>query len=408
MKSDIVLFTGIQRFCRTLKERGYRIAVLRERGEQLAERKEVDYIIDYDPQHLDGLMETVKGLPFRNEILTVINRREKRVKEFAVLNMALGRKGIGLEEAEWLSDKYLMRKRMVQYDPSISPAFQLIEDPKSPSPHLRIGFPLMIKPRNLFKSQLVVRCDVLHDLGGTLRMVASRMDETANRHGIIPKNGLLVEEYVRGRELSIDSFVSPTGEVYHSPVVELVVAEDIGIEDCHVFARMVPSQFDPSQVAAIEGVAEKGIRALRLVNSPAHIDMIYTPTGPKLLEVGARVGGYRSEMMKLSFGIDLDEVAFSTSLGKGGDLVPKFEKSTAVLEFFPPREGVLKGIRGLEEVERLGSFSRLRQRMRLGERIGLARQGYRCPLFVVLNHEEGSAVHRDMEEARRTITIEVG
>ncbi len=408
MKKDIVLFTGIQRFCQTLKERGYRIAVLREKGERLTEREEVDYIIDYDPQHLDGLAEMVRGLPFRNKILTVINRRERRVKESAVLNMALGRKGIALEQAEWLNDKYLMRERMVQYDPSIVPPFQLIDDPNAPPRHLPIGFPLMVKPRNLFKSQLVVRCDGLPDLARTLRKVASRMDETANRHRVILKKGLLVEEFLQGREFSIDSFVLPTGKIYHSPVVDLVPAKDIGIEDYHVFARMLPTQFNPSQVAAIEKVAEKGIRALQLVNSPAHIDMIYTPTGPKVLEVGARVGGYRSEMMKLSFGIDLDEVAFSTSLGKGGELVPKFEKSTAVLEFFPPQEGTLKGIAGLEEVRRLGSFYRLRQRMKSGERIGLARQGYRCPLFVVLNHEDTSVVNRDVEEAREIITIEVG
>jgi hypothetical protein len=59
-------------------------------------------------------------------------------------------------------------------------------------------------------------------------------------------------------------------------------------------------------------------------------------------------------------------------------------------------------------VRMLESFHRLRERMGSGERIGLARQGYRCPLFVVLNHEDGSLVRRDMEEARRIITIEVG
>ena len=119
MKRNVVFFTGIQRFCRTLKERGYCIAILREKGEQLNEREEVDYVIDYDPRHLDGLAERLKGLPFRKRVLTVINRREKRVKEFALLNMALERKGIGLEQAEWLSDKYLMRKRMSQIDPSL-------------------------------------------------------------------------------------------------------------------------------------------------------------------------------------------------------------------------------------------------------------------------------------------------
>jgi carbamoylphosphate synthase large subunit len=407
MKRDIVLFTGVQRFCRNLKERGYGIAVLREQGEAVIDRAEVDYLIDYDPRGLHALMEVVKQLPYRESILTVINRRERRVKEFAALNAALGRTGIGLEQAEWLTDKYLMRKRIAQHDPSLVPPFQLIEDPGMPPSQLRIGFPLMIKPRNLFKSILVTRCDGPAELGPALRSVAGRLAEAASRHGVEPERGVLAEEFLRGREFSIDSFVSPEGHIYHSPVVDLVVAEDIGVHDFHVFARKVPSQFASSQVAAIEEVAERGLRALGVANSPAHIDMIYTPTGPKVLEVGARVGGYRSEMMMLSFGVDLDEVAFSTSLGKGGDFVPRFEKGTAVLEFFPLREGILKGIEGLKEVRRLDSFHRLRQRTRAGEMVGLARQGYRCPLFVILNHNDQRAVNRDVEEARRTITIEV-
>jgi hypothetical protein len=408
VKKDIVLFTGIQRFCRTLKGRGYRIAILREKGEPAAEGEGVDYVIDYDPQYLDGLADTVKALSFKKGIVTVINRRERRVREFAVLNTALGMRGIGLEQAEWLSDKYFVRKRMAQYDASLVPPFQLIGEPRMPPRHLRIGFPLMIKPRNLFKSVLITRCDRPDELRGALLSAAGRMDEAAGRHGVMLKKGFLVEEFLKGREFSIDSFVSPAGKICHSPVVDLVVAKDIGIEDFHVFARLLPTRFNPSEVGTIEKVAEKGVRALELVSSPAHIDMIFTPTGPKILEVGARVGGYRSEMMKLSYGIDLDEVAFSNSQGKRGDLVPKFERSTAVLEFFPPREGVLKGIEGIDEVERFDSFYRLRQRTKVEQKVGLARQGYRCPLFVVLNHENASVVNRDVEEARRTIKIQVG
>lgn len=407
MRGDIVLFTGIQRFCRTLKERGYGIAVLREKGEELSDRAEIDYLIDYDPRDLHALAETVKGLPYRERILTVINRRERRVKELSVLNKALGMIGIGLEEAECLTDKYLMRKRMARHDPSLVPPFQLIEDPGAPPSQLKIGFPLMIKPRNLFKSILVTRCEGPAELKPALRSIAGRLAEAASRHGVEPERGLLAEEFLWGREFSIDSFVSPGGRVYHSPVVELLVAEDIGIDDFHVFARKVPARFASSQVAAIENIAEQGLRALGMINSPAHIDMIYTATGPKIFEVGARVGGYRSEMMKLSFGVDLDEVAFSTSLGKGGDFVSTFEKSTAVLEFFPPREGILKGIEGLQKVRRLGSFHRLRQRTKGGEMVGLARQGYRCPLFVILNHDDPLAVNRDIENARRAIRIEV-
>jgi hypothetical protein len=46
--------------------------------------------------------------------------------------------------------------------------------------------------------------------------------------------------------------------------------------------------------------------------------------------------------------------------------------------------------------------------MKLGRKAGLARQGYRYPLFVVLNRENSLVVNRDVEQAGGTMTIEVG
>ena len=78
---------------------------------------------------------------------------------------------------------------------------------------------------------------------------------------------------------------------------------------------------------------------------------------------------------------------------------------TAVLEFFPEAHGRLKSIHGMEQVGKLASFNRMKMRFREGDDVGLAAQGFRCVLFVVLNHEDGELVREDMERCRDLVEI---
>ncbi|MBF0551117.1 MAG: hypothetical protein HQK60_11345 [Deltaproteobacteria bacterium] len=59
---------------------------------------------------------------------------------------------------------------------------------------------------------------------------------------------------------------------------------------------------------------------------------------------------------------------------------------TAILEYFPPRPGILQAITGQDRIKELPSFYRLKQRADLGAAVGLTGDGYRCPVFVILNH----------------------
>ena len=90
-------------------------------------------------------------------------------------------------------------------------------------------------------------------------------------------------------------------------------------------------------------------------------------------------------------------MALELALGRRPQWKPRRKRGVAVVELFPPNHGTLRGILGLERVERLRSFHRLRQRTSLGDPVGWARCGYRCPLFVVLAHEEPQIVAEEAE-----------
>jgi len=78
-----------------------------------------------------------------------------------------------------------------------------------------------------------------------------------------------------------------------------------------------------------------------------------------------------------------------------------------VAELFPPRPGRLDAIHGLERVRLLRSFHRARQRIPVGDPVGWARDGFRCPLFVILTHDDPRVVEEEVERLPGLVDIRV-
>jgi len=405
-RRDIVFFTGIQRLCQALKMEGYRIAILKGMDEILRRDHGCDFVIPYDPDRLEELEKRLMAWPMREQVIAVINRREKRVKELSCLNRALGIDGIKKETAIWTTDKYLMRLRLLEEDSSMIPEFQLVHIEGRCEP-IEIPFPILLKPRNLFKSQLIKLCRDIEEVEEAKKEIRVRLDATGLRNGVRLMRSLVAESYLEGREATIDSLIDGQGRIYHTPAVDLIPAGHLGIEDHHIFARILPSQMRPEEEVALQEVVEKAAMSFKIRRSAIHSDLIIKDGRAILLEIGARVGGYRSEMMELAFGFSLDRGNFQVAMGKRPDTFIRFRRAVAVLEFFPEEEGILKGIRGLDMAKGLPSFHRLRRRIPDGGEVGLARQGYRCPLFIFLAHPSRDVVRRDMERLRKSIQIEI-
>ncbi len=397
----IVLFTGPQRLCAAVRARGFQTAVLQGPGEDLSPRADVDHVIPYRPQDLEQLRQTVRERPYRDRIVCVFNRRELRVREAAVLNEALGFDGITVRQAEIVTDKYLLHEVLREKAPDLCPGFQVL----FPGSSLSLQPPVVLKPRNMFKSQLIRFCRTRDEADAAAADFFVRAPSIAQRHGVDLRDGVLAEEYLEGMECALDSFVEPNGTIHHGLLTELTGARSLGLDDFHVYARYSPGRFSDAQRRQAEEAAEGVIEAVGLRNGAAHVDLVLTPRGPKVLELGARIGGYRSEMAELSYGYSLDDTLLNMLLNEPLDLTPRFVRHTAVLEFFPPDLGTLDSIAGLERVEKLASFRRFKVRQKKGDDVGLARHGFRCVVFVELNHEDEAVVRADAERCRELIEV---
>src|SRR5690606_3476259 len=88
-------------------------------------------------------------------------------------------------------------------------------------------------------------------------------------------------------------------------IVSLKNAQDIGVDDNYIYSRTLPAQLSDELAKEMYTVADKGIRALKMKSVPAHVELMSGPAGLKIIEIGARIGGYRPRMYQYSYGIDL-------------------------------------------------------------------------------------------------------
>src|SRR5208337_3757694 len=83
-----------------------------------------------------------------------------------------------------------------------------------------------------------------------------------------------------------------------------------------------------------------------------HAELKITRGGPKIVEIGARLGGDRisTHLTPLSTGVNLVRAAIQIAVGEDPDLVPSRTRGAAVRYFYAGACGTVERIDGLDEL----------------------------------------------------------
>lgn len=222
----------------------------------------------------------------------------------------------------------------------------LVTDPDDPAQQAAaaaVGFPLVCKPRALGGSVGVLRVDSVAELPAALRVAATAdLDGTRSLYA-----GVLVEEFLAGPEISVDSAVS--GGVAHP----LVLADKtVGLAPYfEELGHVVPAADHPQLDAALAMVAQAH-RVLGLDRLITHAEVKLTANGPRLVEINARLGGDLIPYLGLlATGVDLAGAAADLALGREPDLRPTRQAAAAVSLLYPDRD---VRVRAVELADRPG------------------------------------------------------
>lgn len=349
-------------------------------------------------------------LPYQDRLLAVTCRGEGNIPLFTrVIPHVPYLKTPNIMSLKWSSDKILMRKRLLAHNKVISPRFLVIENEEKETLEAvakTIGFPLIVKPSGLAASRLVTICyhkeELRNAVNHAFRHMKSLYEKT--RGAWEPK--LLVEQFMEGEMYSIDCYVNERGRVWSCPLVSVTTGKEIGFDDFFGYLQMTPTTLPQEDCRLAEEAARDAIHALALRNTTAHIELMKTEEGWKIIEVGARVGGFRHKMYELSVGLNhaLNDVL--VRIPRTPVISKKRLGFSAAMKFFAKKEGRLATLSGIKKIKRLASVKELAIHKKIGDMCRYAKHGGSSVFNVILFHKDRAKLLADIRRIEQMVSIE--
>ncbi|RYF29524.1 MAG: ATP-grasp domain-containing protein [Chloroflexi bacterium] len=369
-----------------IRSLGYYVGILQDKKIHIANPSDYDRIehvdfekLDEELARLDSLNLNVRGLicTFENYVIA----KAKLGHHFNV-------PAPSIESAELSTDKALMRRAFLDTDTSISPNYASIDSLDQALQFARQhSYPFIIKPTNLVKSLLVLKCENEQQLRERFEFAANTIDslyKKYNIHGREPQ--LIIEEFIVGRQYSVAAFVDEKGTPHFSDgIVQLINAQDIGVDDNYLYSRTLPAELSNHVEREMIRVSEIGVKALKMRSIPAHIELMHGPDGVKIIEIGARIGGYRPRMYTLTYGADLTAQEIALAIGEQPKFDGTFQSYCAVYELFSSKEGVFDSIDGEFDPTALAYY---RVVAKPGHLTGPAKDGYKAAAIIIVSQAD--------------------
>jgi len=398
-------FSGLTNF---LKESGYDYIVLKDVQSAKHPEKKYKRRVLCDFSSRETVIEAVAKI--KDQVDGVIATYENYILPAAWVAEYLGRPGLPVAAAEACTDKWLMRQRFAAAPEKISPDFALITNEDELRQFAeQHTFPLIIKPANLMKSLLVTKNHNLDELVANYRRTLEQIGAVYKKYAPNRQPQLLVEEFLEGSIHSVDAFVDADGEPYVlEQVVDYQTGYDIGFDDNFHYSRILPSKLSPEDQAALRHCAAVGIKALGMKSSPAHVEIIMTKDGPRIVEIGARNGGYRERMHRLANGLDIPAIALQLVFGQKPEIHATKDEPCAVLELFPKTSGTFQGIENEDKLRALPSLTYLSIKAKPGQYVGKSSEGYKMCAIVILHNSDSDQFAKDLQYVNESVRVITG
>ena len=210
------------------------------------------------------------------------------------------------------------------------PRFCLVADlPEAEVASRNTGFPLIVKPIDSSGSRGVSLVERASDL------------EAALNHALSVSDRALIEEYLEGPELSVETLTF--GGRTHVVVLsdKSITPWPYPVED----GQAQPSTVGPAVWAEASDLAAAGIAALGIDESAGHTEIKVTPRGCRIVEIGARQGGdfMGTHMTPFSVGVDMNRAVVQIATGSHPQISPRTGRAIAV-RYLLPKPGVVQSV----------------------------------------------------------------
>ena len=222
-------------------------------------------------------------------------------------------------------------------------------------------FPCVIKPTSLSGSCGVVRVNEESEFLSAF----NRVKKIALRHSVVTPSGLLVEEYLPGREIAVDALIHD-GEVHVLAVFGKPDPLDGPYFPESIYLTL--SRSSQSELDDVESILAEGVTALGLTKGPVHAEFRINSSGIYLLEIAARsIGGQCGSCLSFDNGKKLEQVIVEYYLGENAPPYLLDERSFGIMMLQVEKNGVLRSIQGLERAQSQANIDSINITLPIGQ-----------------------------------------
>ncbi|MFD7164762.1 ATP-grasp domain-containing protein [Streptomyces violascens] len=199
-----------------------------------------------------------------------------------------------------------------------------------------VGYPVVVKPRSLAGSVGVVIAHDAAELGAVYHHASEAVFP-----GIAPLDGLVLEEFLDGPEISVDSVVRD-GEVRLVNVARKRLGFEPFFEE---IGHLVSPWRHETWADDLTDLVVEAHRALGVRVGVTHAEVRLTAAGPRLVELNGRLGGdFIPQLGRLATGVDLTAAAVDLALGVEPDLRSTRNICAEVRFLYPPEDSVVRAL----------------------------------------------------------------
>ncbi|MFD6972557.1 ATP-grasp domain-containing protein [Streptomyces sp. NPDC059949] len=330
--------------------------------------------------------------------LAVISGGEVGVELADLLAERLGLPGNGTALSAARRDKHLMVETVRAAGLRAARQLRATDADELAAWHRELGGRVVVKPPRSAGSQGVSFCDTPEESVAAFLSLADADDVFSQ-----PNNGAVAQEYLPGTEYMVNT-VSRDGRHHVCDVWRTSRVSANGVVDLCDALSLIDS--GSRVVEPLTEYAFQVLDALGIRHGPAHLEIRMTPTGPCLVEVGARIAGGG---IPAGAGLGIGESQLEWTVDAylrperfhARAAIPyDVRRYSAIAGMVSPVEGVLGAYRGIEEIEELESFHALATPVKPGQEIHPTVDDLTYPVIVTLLHDLDEVVQRDLNTIR--------
>ena len=322
----------------------------------------------------------------------------------AYLSNHMGLVSVSPEIADLVINKDLFRERMKQLG---------IETPKFKSitindiPNLKnltdqIGYPLIIKNTSSSGSR------------GTKIFYEPNIEEmiliTKEAINVSRSKRALIESFWVGTEHTVETIFDINGDFHRCFVTDRTFDKSNGF--ALETGLVHPSQLSEQMQESMYNLAEKTSKLIGVEVGASKFDMIFTNTGPKIIEMTVRLsGGFDCQyLVPSATGKNILKAALLTCVGKPFDndcLKNKFRKVAISESLWPKPGGVIKAINGVEEAKKMPGFENIFFRYGVGDYINDYIDCTKRVCFIICSGVTLAETKQNMLKIKEKITFSI-